>query len=213
MPIIKFALSKIKMYDKIDILTDALADLRRFVESHVSERDYLGLGYASRERFVNDVLDAIVYLHLHNDSKLKTFLPSSKFKMFSSDDNTLTTRRIVSLEQYKCKNCGTLNNFCRVDDNDDDENNKPSRFKEKLYKEKDKKDYSEDNDDDDNDDDDKEEEKDIKHARRNAIIFISKWTIFKIVTELFLWARCWFWGYCERPWYILWNRKNKILYK
>lgn len=39
---------------------------------------------------------------------------------------------------------------------------------------------------------------------------ISKWTIIKLVTEAVLLVRCWVWGLCEKPWYILWKKKTKI---
>ncbi|AXU41629.1 ORF31 [Spodoptera eridania nucleopolyhedrovirus] len=198
MHIDKFALSVTRMYDKIESLTSALTDLRHFIETHVSERDYVGLGYTSRDKFVDDVVDAVVYLHLRNE-KIKS-------KINCSDDgetfNSFASRRVVNINQYKCKNCGTVNNFCTTihenlsnfneDDHDGDDDSKNS-------------------DDDDSDDDSEDDTKNRSQVRRNAILFISKWTIFKLVTELILWARCWFWGYCEKPWYILWNAKNKIL--
>ncbi|WBB27192.1 hypothetical protein [Mythimna sequax nucleopolyhedrovirus] len=39
---------------------------------------------------------------------------------------------------------------------------------------------------------------------------INKWTIIKFVTEAVLLVRCWVWGLCEKPWYILWKKKAKI---
>lgn len=39
---------------------------------------------------------------------------------------------------------------------------------------------------------------------------ISKWTIIKFVTEAVLLVRCWVWGLCEKPWYILWKKKTTI---
>ncbi|ABM45854.1 unknown protein [Spodoptera frugiperda multiple nucleopolyhedrovirus] len=183
MSVNKFALTTINMYDKIEHLTRALNDLQDFVDSHVTERDYLGLGYTSREKFVNDVVDAILYIQVRE----------SFIKLCTDDNenfNTLTSRRLVNIEQYKCKNCGTLNNFC-------------STINDNKY-----------NNDEDSDNDEKHNNAIVSDTnnnayRRNAMLFISKWTIFKLLTELFLWARCWLWGYCEKPWYILWSKKNK----
>ncbi|QNV47787.1 hypothetical protein [Alphabaculovirus altersperidaniae] len=198
----KFALSTINMYDKIDLLTNTLNDLRRFVETHVKERDYMGYGYESRDKFVDDVVDAVVLLHLNNETC------KSKLCRRCGDDgenfNTLASRRLVDIHRYKCKNCGTINNFCST------LCEKPINYKENNND--DKNDCVDENNTniDDVDEDNKTNNR-SQQVRRNAILFISKWTIFKLVTELFLWARCWFWGYCEKPWYILWNRKNKIL--
>jgi hypothetical protein len=208
----KFALSAIRMYDKIESLTSAFADLRRFVETHVSERDYLGLGYKSRDKFVDDVVDAVVYLHLRNEKiKSKICCPDDGETLNVGSGSAHASRRLVNINQYKCKNCGTINNFCTT--------TQLYNFNEKDEENADGGGDNNDNDDDDeNDNSDDYEDDDIiidekhrTHIRRDAILFISKWTIFKLVTELFLWARCWFWGYCEKPWYILWNRKNKIL--
>ncbi|QEI03431.1 hypothetical protein [Spodoptera cosmioides nucleopolyhedrovirus] len=205
----KFALSAIRMYDKIESLTSALTDLRRFVETHVSERDYVGLGYKCRDKFIDDVVDAVVYLHLRNEKFKSKICCADDGETLNYHHHQHTSRRLVNINQYRCKNCGTINNFCTTLRN----------FNEKE-EEKFKDDDENSIDDDDNDDDSLDEDDviddddDIKsrsQVRRNAILFISKWTIFKLVTELFLWARCWFWGYCEKPWYILWNRKNKIL--
>ncbi|AAF33561.1 ORF31 [Spodoptera exigua multiple nucleopolyhedrovirus] len=213
----KFALSTIRMYDKIESLTSTLTDLRRFVETHVSERDYFGLGYKSRDKFVDDVVDAVVYLHLRNE-KIKSKICCPDDGETLNNISAHASRRLVNINQYKCKNCGNINNFCTtrlynlkeeyVDDNknDDDDDDDDDNVKNNNSD-----DYKYDDDDDDNDDNmivDDDEHR--THIRRNAILFISKWTIFKLVTELFLWARCWFWGYCEKPWYILWNTKNKI---
>lgn len=151
--------------DQIKLL---LQQLRNFVDSNISENDYLGLGYSSREVFIDDVVSAMIFIHLNEKPRNDI------------SQNTVNTRKFVSLKQYVCKKCGTINIFSGNEHNDvisNDENeaetldNKTSRKKE-------------------------------------AILFISKWTIFKLLTELFLYARCWFWGKCERPWYILWNKRT-----
>lgn len=40
---------------------------------------------------------------------------------------------------------------------------------------------------------------------------ISKWTIIKFVTEAVLIVRCWVWGLCDKPWYILWKKNDKTM--
>jgi hypothetical protein len=59
-------------------------------------------------------------------------------------------------------------------------------------------------DDDDNDDDD------CLCVDKDKLS-ISKWTIIKFVTEVVLIVRCWVWGLCDKPWYILWKKNDKTM--
>lgn len=174
----KLVTSLMKMCD--DQIKLLLEQLRDFVGSNITENDYLGLGYTSREAFIDDVVSAMIYIHL-NSNREKTIIRNEN----EPNENTLNARKIVSIKQFVCKRCGTINNF---NSNDALESTAANDIDEKS-------------------DDIQKIIKNEPSRKKEAILFISKWTIFKLLTELFLYARCWFWGKCERPWYILWNRR------
>lgn len=226
----EFASSVVKTFDaKIEPLVSVLAELRRFVDSNVNESDYVNLNYTCRTRFVGDVVNAIVQIHLQ-DAILNEEPGVVYYRVCQECDNAAepTSRKIEKVKQYVCRNCGaclviddpreTMSESCALsamnhinkvntgDSSSVDESGCSSNFDD----DDDEDDNSDDNDDDDDDDDLVVDKTRFVSDSTNTLLSISKWTLFKLATEVFLWTRCWFWGKCERPWYILWQKRNNI---
>ncbi|AAZ38198.1 ORF-32 [Agrotis segetum nucleopolyhedrovirus A] len=174
-----------KYSNKIESFTAAIEELRCFVDTHVSERDYIHLKHGSRQRFVTDVMREIIKMHIddnYNDDDDDQDAGMVYFRVCQDCETSSSSSscKIITLKQYICRSCGATVELNSPNDKNDDEDEE----------------YEDEGDE--NDEDDSE----------NKSLGISKWTLFKLATELFLWARCWLWGKCEKPWYILWKKKQ-----
>jgi hypothetical protein len=203
----------------------AVVKLRAFIKNAVGSDDHIAFGYESRDKFIEDIILEIIDTHLQDDdnndddgdddNKGKPYYRVCRNCEYGGDDDDDNhMRKIVTLkQQYVCTKCNGLFNESDDDDDDNDDDNvfveRAIRLLQEIYN----KNNLATNNNHDSDDADADDHNNINDGCSTIKqLSVSKWTIIKFVTEIALLVRCWVWGLCDKPWYILWNKnKDKAL--
>ncbi|AUV65290.1 hypothetical protein [Alphabaculovirus myunipunctae] len=205
---------------EINMFVESLVELRCFIENVVDENatDDDEHGYESREKLVKAIIEEIVDAHLNDPCRRRRRSQGVLvcYRTCQDCDTSVSSfRKITTLKRrYVCRKCGVdLVNDSADDDNNDDITIDKAIELLQMYRTNVAADTDEEDDDDDDTDIDDEDDINVGVDSGSGCkckkLNISKLTILKFVTELVLLVRCWVWGLCEKPWYILWRRNDK----
>ncbi|AIE47758.1 ac4 [Peridroma alphabaculovirus] len=191
----------LRKYDgDIPPFVDPLAELHAHVLNSVSDADATQLRYPDRNRLVADVMHTIIDAYLPAQHQQHEDVVC--YRVCAECDRVADKhhRKIVTVKRYVCRSCGAL---MVHDDHDPAQRRRHHHRHHEVGPEDSASSDSSVSDVDDLDDDDDKH----KTVVPSSGLAISKWTWIKLATEAFLLVRCWVWGLCDKPWYILWSKK------